>query len=466
MSDSQRPKPPVPPSPPGPPRSPRPSFEIPDLELDTGPRVTPRASPRTAPQPAPDLFDEDAGNQGRPSLDLDLGPSQNGPLDFGSSVDFGDTGSFELEPLASPPVPPRAPAARMQVAPQTGQAPDPTQLNIDPAEIAILADYGEVPSAAQLTPMYALRVFTRQRELKHELVRIAAESARAESERQSTLAELTRAVRPQAEQIEQFRRLFAPLVELEQVASQRGQALSSISDEVSARSSALDGELADLGARIQAEVEREAAAQRAVDERNAASKRADAKLKRVNIEIRNVLSAAEQKLGPQGGAIPDPEAAQLAELRARASALQPEVDAAQSELSAAQLQLDRLHAQLEALRQGERQIARKKQAIGDAFQKEMALRSASLTDSEAQQRSLLADLGRAILATNGAVEVPEPWLTRMRAADERANQLAVRAEMQRRAIDSYDKPRAAQGVRLVLTVVGIVFVLLLLKAIF
>src|SRR6187402_472685 len=105
MSDPQRPKPPAPLAP---------SFEIPDLELELGPRVTPRSSPRPSPQasPAPQkapesggpsLFDEDAFSTDTLSLDLDHGasPAARAPV-FGSSLDFGDTAGFELEPVASP----------------------------------------------------------------------------------------------------------------------------------------------------------------------------------------------------------------------------------------------------------------------------------------------------------------------------------------------------------------------------
>lgn len=510
MSDSQRPK------------FPAPAFEIPDLELAVTPR-SPKApsAPRTASAPsvpsvhsvhsvpkrqaapehgysAPNLFDEDAFTSNAPSLDLDhgAGASGSGPTNaggvmpsFGGSLDFADPGGFELEPVASPglvlegevarePAPPRASAQTQASTPRlddrggaraawpSGRAADPTQVALDSVEIAILADYGEVPSAPHLTPLYAYRVFTRQRELKHELVRIASESERAEQEREAVLADLTRAVRPQAEQIDQFRRLFAPLVELEQQASQRGQALSSINAEVDAQTARVDFERSELDARLHSERERQAVVQRSYDERAANAKRAEAKLKRIEIETRNVLQVAEQKLGPQGGAIPEPELSQLEELRGRSSALQPEVDAARAELAAAKQSLDQLTAQLDALEQSDRQLNRRKQAISEAHQQEIRARSAGLGEAEQKQQSALADLGRAILSANGTVDVPAALLERVRAASERADQLLRRRELQRRAIESYDRKRAAQGVRLTLTVIGIVLVLCVLKLVF
>ena len=348
----------------------------------------------------------------------------------------------------------------------TGRAPDVTQLNLDPIEIAILADYGDVPHAVQLTPAYAYRVFTRQRELKRQLLSISAECERAQLEREATLAELARAVRPAAEKIEQFRRLYLPLVELEQVAGQRGQALSSINQQLTARSGQFDAELSQTAERISAQERLEQEAMRAYDEREAAARRAEAKLKRVHIEIRALTQVVEQKLGPAGGEIPEPEASQLGALRTRVEATKPEVTHTQAELAQAKASLEQARARLDALRQSERAISRKKQALGEQYRKELELRSQGLSESESQQRSLLADLGRAVLGAAGAVDVTEAWLERVRTVSERADKLLVRREMQVRAIDGYDQARVRQGVQLVCTVVGLFVLLILFKLIF
>jgi hypothetical protein len=479
MSDSQRPKP-VPAVP---------SFEVPDLELEPLPRSLRQAAKVPAPAPqqathgqgrgytAPNLFEEDSFQTGSLSLDLDAAPRTDAPV-FGSSLCFEEPDAFELERSATPNLSLHSEA---EVAAQvteridhqgghaawpTGRAPDITQLKLDPAEIAILADYGDVPHAVQLTPTYAYRVFTRQRELKRQLISIAAECERAQFEREATLAELARAVRPAAEKVEQFRRLFAPLIELEQVAGQRGQALSSINQQLSAHSGQFDAELAQIAQQITAQQELEQDAMRMYDAREAAAKRAEAKLKRVHIEIRAVTQVAEQKLGPTGGEIPDPEASRLGALRQRMEDSKPEVAHTQAELAQAKAALEQVRARLDALRQSERLSTRKKQALGEQYKKELQVRSQGLSESDTAQRAALADLGRAVLGAAGSVEVTDAWLDRVRGVSERADKLLVRREMQVRAIDSYDQPRVRQGVQLACTVLGLFVLLMSFKLIF
>jgi chromosome segregation ATPase len=398
---------------------------------------------------------------------------------FGASFDFGDDGGlgdFELERSAQPNFQlgvehaPRAAAAQPAVEAgstwPTGRALETAELRIDPGQLAILADYGEPPDSALLSLAYAYRVFTRQRELKRQLIPLAAECERAQLEREATLAELARTMRPALESVAEFRRFVAPVLEIEQRAAARGQALSSISAQLDAQSAELDAELARLKDQLASVQRLESEAQREYDAREANAKRAEAKLKRVQIEIRAVMNVAEQKLGAQGGQIPEPEAAQLLTLRQRSEALEPEVAQTRAEFEQAEQAQGQLQARLAALGHSERQIARKKQGVGAAYQKQLAARSQGVSESELEQRAALAELARALLAARGTLEVPEDWLERLRSVGDRADQLFVRAEMQRRAIASYDAQRARQGLRLAGTAIGLLLVLLLLKLIF
>src|SRR5450755_3426617 len=218
MGDSPQPKPAMP------------QFEVPDLELEPVPR-----SLRTAPTPlqspsphhsSPNAFDDDTFGAGGPLIELGDNAGQ-GVVHFGAGQNFDALGGIELEGNAhqglgiehsvGPRAAERAPSAqRHGAAPwPSGQAASREGLVIDLVEISLLANYGEPPKSAYLTPRYAYRVFMRQRELKRALGPLEIERERAELERDDSLAELARAVRPEAEQHPQFSRLFAPLVELE-----------------------------------------------------------------------------------------------------------------------------------------------------------------------------------------------------------------------------------------------------------
>ncbi len=116
------------------------------------------------------------------------------------------------------------------------------------------------------------------------------------------MLELARALRPEIEQVAEFRRFLAPVLEIEQRAAARGQALNSINAQLGAHHADLDAELAHVVSQIETEQRAESDAQRQHDEREANAHRADAKLKRVQIEMRAVTQVAEQKLGPAGAA--------------------------------------------------------------------------------------------------------------------------------------------------------------------
>ena len=455
MSDSERPNPQTA------------SFEVPDLELEPAPRSIRQGAPlRESPRGA-----------AAPIAATAPASAQTEQL-FGSTFDFGDDlGDFELERTAQPnsgattkPGPSAQPvkARRAELGPSqpTGRAPEVAKLVFDPREIEILADYGEAPDNAAGTFAYAYRVFTRQRELKHQLVSIAAECERAQNERAATLAELARALRPALEQIPEFRRSLAPILEIEQRAAARGRALNSINAQLGAHHSELDAELAHVASQIETEQHAESDARRQYDERESNAQRADAKLKRVQIEMRAVTQVAEQKLGPAGGSMPAAEAAQIAELERRAQAMQPEVQALRSALEQAKLEFYQARARVEALRQTQRQIGRKKQALGGAYEKELSLRAEGVSEVEIEQRTALVELACAALGAPSAVAIPEDWLERVRRVSERADALLARAEMFRRAITAYDARRARQGVQLACTAVGLVFALFAFKLIF
>jgi len=443
MGDSEQPKPAAP------------SFEVPDLELEPVPRsfrAPPEPIAAAVPKPvsriaaaAPSLFDEDDFLDSSMGLELALGTSQDDQVAPRSARCTTTIATVDANTWPS------------------GRATDRARLALDPAELALLARYGEPPTNPLLTPAYAYRVFLRQRELKAELEPLDHELAHAENERENALVELASAVRPEAEREEQLKRWLAPLLELEQVAAARGQALSAASADLAQQSVAIDQELDSLATQLELAVAGERDAQREYEANEDAFRRADAKLKRVHIEVRAVTQVAEHKLGPNGGEVPEPEASRLAELRARAASIEPEVQSARRKLESAKNALDQASTRVAALHHNGRLAERKKQGLIAHYRHELDLRGRSLDESAQQGRAALADLGRAILALRGAVDVPEALLARVRDACEQADALSLRAERYLRALDSYDRARAAQGVKLACTALAVFIALVALK---
>jgi len=446
MGDSQQPKPAAP------------LFEVPDLELEPVSRSVRTPGRAVAPE-------------SKPKPDAVAPPSTGTPNRF-DDEDFLDNGATLELALDDPTSPHPAPSSARTASTNalrdasgwpTGRAPDRARLAIDPSELALLSGYGEAPTNPLLSPAYAYRVFTRQRELKAELGPLDRDLLRAENERENALAQLARAVRPEAERVEQLRRLLSPLLELEQVAASRGQALSDTNADLDRQASAIDRERDAIAAELELALASERAAQHARDAAQELFRRADAKLKRVHIEIRAVTQVIEHQLGPNGGPVPAPEASQLAELRARSTVAETELQVARLQLENAETALDHASARVAAVRQNEHLASRKKQALLTHYRQELDLRGRSLDESAEQRDAALADLGRAVLALRGAVVIPEPLIARVRAASDCADALALRAERHLRALDAYDHARASQGVKLACTACAAFFVLLALK---
>ncbi len=463
MGDSQSPKPALPP------------FEVPDLELELPPRsaaklpAVPQAPERSA--GAHNSFEEDVFADGL-SIELDDARA-HAAVQVAARKGFDVLAAVELERNALPELAidsdmehsaARASVPRVDAVQWPSAATVPRDpLAIDPVQVATIAAYPEPPKSVYLTPAYAFRVFTRQRELKRVLGLLEIERVRADAEQSHALAELGRAVRSEADKIPQFSRFVRPLVELEQVAAARNQALSSVNAELANQTASLDAELSAIASDLLIEQERERSAQRMRDDREAAARRAEAKLKRVLIESRAVTQVAEQKLGPQAGTISEPEAAQLAALKQRAEAVQPELNHTRIELEQAEATLNQATARLDAARQRERHALRKKQALAEHYRKDLDVRGRGFNESEERHRAALADLGRAALAEQTSVLGAEGSLELVRHATKHADALSLRCELQRRALSSYDRARAAQGVRLACTGLALIVFLVVLK---
>ncbi len=460
MSDSQRPKP---------------AFggnEIPDLVLDPVPRPSldaARSDARGAGRNDPDLFYEEGGETMSLAIELDQDAGY-GKIEFGDTIEL-DAPGLALEPAGQfallDPAPRPGAARRGSVGNAagwpSGRAPDSGTLEIDPVEISIAGDYGPAPDNALLTPLYAYRVFIRRRQLERRLARLATARDSAEFERETVLAELARELRAAAEQVPELRQCLTPVVELEQLAGQRGQALSSLTAELGEQGAQFDAELTRSAERVSAQkiIAHQAEAARA--ERELLLERGEAKRKRVLIEIRALTHTATQKLGTAGGQIPEAEAAQLVLLRQRAETMQPEIAQARADHELTRQALARAEAGLEAEQRAERGVLRGKQALTEQYRKELDARRVGLVESEQRQRQALAELGRAVLGARGRVPIAMPWLERVQSSSARADQAIVRHETERRALHAYDRNRVKQGVRLVCTALVLTLLLISLK---
>jgi chromosome segregation ATPase len=225
-----------------------------------------------------------------------------------------------------------------------------------------------------------------------------------------------------------------------------------------------DGELGGLR-------QSETAARAVFDEKEAARsgaenalRRAEAKLSRVQIEIRGVLDLARKALGPGGGDLPPEQAAKVTQLQARATAIEPEVAQANGVYSAAGAQCDQARVEVRRLQAQLRKLEQQKRSAESSLGAQVSVRAAGVSEAEKQRRDALAVVAQAILLARGSVPVPEPTLEALRHHDKVAEAHAIRLETHVRALSSYDRERVKLGVILVLSALGVVLLSILLKA--
>jgi hypothetical protein len=435
-----------------------PAFEVPDLEVP-GLELEPAPSKRTgsaAPEPA-----GDAG--GLPELDLESGAaivlgsaSSSDSLSYYGSSSFSD-GFGDGEPVEHPLAlagDGDLPASLPDVASPafgaswpSGRTPEPERLELTHADVERAGAYGPSPGSWLASPAYAWRVARRQRALRTMLRTADDELRAAEAERDGRLAELVLELRPALEADQRFRRLLVPLAELERAANEQGQALSSVSSEYESLAVGLDVE----STTVQHEIARRTAAEQSLSktcaEREADWKRSDARLKRTNIEIRNLVEGA-RALGQSAAALSPDKAAELARLNERLALQKTEAQSARAAHDRAQAELSALTQELGELRKAERRIDQQRAALAQRYRKRLDVQGQNLGQTEARRVAALAEVGRGLLAARGGLPIGAERLSAVAEADRRVLDSARRAALLLGALDAYDLEAAKRGRRL------------------
>lgn len=276
-----------------------PSFEG-ELDLGRAAPPPPPSAPRAAqaPMPSPSgrsVMDDDedlmmAG--GGADLALDLGGGAGLPPRLSSGTHAA---------VASMPVPPAPTSNRALAPPPTSyrnlpavtEAPDPAA--IDRFEALATADYGPPPENVFLTPLYAWRVLQRKGQLRRSLALKREEAARATQRAEDAVIAFAERVRPLAEKAGS--RAMEAVRAAEDVMRSRDGSLAGEMDAHRAELARIDERLAV----VESELAQARAEEKAIEAELAqvveAKKRADAKVKRADIEIRNATQLLATKKG-------------------------------------------------------------------------------------------------------------------------------------------------------------------------
>jgi hypothetical protein len=171
----------------------------------------------------------------------------------------------------------------------------------DATEAAILADYGESPTRLWQAPLYAYRVRTRQAELRRQLSERRADLARARQVEEDAKLAFAERARPIAEAAGAFKQALHPIATHERLMLERDGALSAEMDAHKGRLSVIDERVQGLLAELEAAKADEHELEQRLAEAEAVRQRAETKLKRAEIEVRNAAKLAEAALAAQRG---------------------------------------------------------------------------------------------------------------------------------------------------------------------
>lgn len=423
------------------------SFEVPDLDLGALPRVSrPRAArsysgahalrARTdaAPDPEPYLGAHVA------SLDAD----------------------FELDDAI----------ALEAVAPSVDTAPWPLgytnqQKLVLPtqASIAERAGYGSTSAPFYLAPAYTWRVWNQRRTLALEIVTEERELATRESERDRLLVELALSLKGALEKQDRFRGMLAELAAATQAVEGHERSLASTNAAIGRELEAHDGELARLETTRSAHAQVVAARTGERDAKATLHQRANAKVKRVQIEIRNATDKGRALVGPQGGALPPELARQLSELSSAEAALVRELAPHTEALAAANAALQAAEQPLAETERALDAIRRQKQQLVQSTRQKVESESSRVKGAAATHTDVAKRIGLAVLDLKGSIPVDRAVLNRIQAADDRVDAALLQVEKSRLALDAYDRTTYGLGLKVALSPIALLLALMLLRAV-
>jgi hypothetical protein len=363
-------------------------------------------------------------------------------------------GLFEVEapPRPKPAAPALAPpsnpiAASRPASPPASSQHSPPALQVDPYEVAILADYGPAPEQFFLTPLYAWRVLSRRRELKRRLAVADRAVAQAERARDDRLADLAEGARPTVEKSPEFATLLQPLVAAEQSAADRASALALRNAEFAKQVGTVDQQIADAQQKVQAAQAVVDAARRQLAAKEEVLRRAQALVKRVEIELRNTQELARTAAGPNAKTAPPEFARQLAALQQELETRRAECEAPQTSFDQALAEVRQAEQSLSTLDRTVRGLRAERSRIEQTYSREASLRSEGVQRAESDRRNALIAIGIRLVETQLGMLDParrEAWSC----AQAELAARTLEAEKLRRALDSDDKKAVRTGLTL------------------
>jgi hypothetical protein len=386
-------------------------------------------------------------------------PGLGGEVDLGGDLDdldFGGAAAAQLN--VGIPMPEKGD----DVPWPTGKTPWGDELAVDPQDVQKEAGFGPIPDGILQSPMYALRVTLALRELR-EKARIAKERLLSiEQGRDERLAVLAESKRPELETNERFNSLFDNVDRHDDEISKRRYALQH-ADVEGAQA------LRDTQLKIDELSAERLFKQRIRDEKRAVFdaadqkvRRAEATLKRVDIQWRNIERRAAQFPGQN---MPVELDNQLDILEVERKRETENLDFAKKQRKEFAVDLENAEDDLRVTVAATQRAEGEKEGLLMAYEGDIARHSREFDEAVWSKQKELADAARAILDLHGEVPVAGTVRKDLLLDDEAVREAALAAETMTRALQSMDESAYSTGKALWIMAGLVLISLLVLSAV-
>jgi hypothetical protein len=330
----------------------------------------------------------------------------------------------------------------------TGRTPHGDALVIDEIEVRLASGFGKVPDNLLYEPLYTWKVFSGRRRLLAQLTSEKAKIVDAEAMRDKLLIQFVESARSMLEKDKRLDRVLEKVKRVESKAKTRSGKLTAVGEKYQKDIGALDTEGAELRrglAQAQSLLEK---IERELAPRAEAFKRAEAKHKRVQIEIRNLRVADER--------------AKIADMERARAAAEPALGSSRAAVQETESAMRGVQASLRELDTKLGSVRQRATAVEAAYAEQFDTRTQGLSDDAKEHLLLLADAGRTLLECHALCDFESPLIERIRASDEVVLERVTAHETLLRATTSHDEEAFRRGTIIAGVVGGVVFLLLLL----
>jgi hypothetical protein len=339
------------------------------------------------------------------------------------------------------------------------------------AKAARLGDYGDAPAEWWKAPAYAYRVKMRQLDLRRDLVRKRAELEAAQGAVEDALVILAERGRKSIETKDSYSKLLGAVISAEHTLRERDSALAAEADAHAKATAGLDAQISQHEAELAGARAEEKGYNDVFERVDAVRQRADAKVKRIDIDLRAAIARAGGAAGrkslsdgspasgrnPGAGVLPDAEVqARTAEREARLA----ELDASMPAVTEAAQKLTVARKKTAGIEQKMLVVKNERASLENQFRRRGAAHGKQVALAQKDVRVAMAALGRAMAvdtATFGAewAETRAEIGTLDKAVTAKDDDVMLHVM----ALDAHDAPTVSKG--LGLAVGAVVFLLLL-----